>query len=58
MWDLTGAIGNGHESNRVKYLLKEWFSEQSSYFVNFPICNNFKTKNAVFECCLLLWIVE
>lgn len=50
-------VGDGHESNRVKYLLKKSFSEQSNYFVHFQLCNNSKTKN-VFECCLLLWIVK
>lgn len=47
-----GQVGNGHESNWVKYLLKESFWEQSSY-------NNIsRTKNAGFECCLLLQMVK
>lgn len=30
-----GQVGSGHESSKVKYLLKESLGEQSSYFVYF-----------------------
>lgn len=52
-----GQVASGHESSKVKYLLKESSGEQSSYCVYFQTYNISKTEK-VFERCLLLQMVH
>lgn len=51
-----GQVGSGHESSKVKYLLKESLGEQSSYFVYFQTYNISKAENGFG--CLLLQVVN